>query len=108
MAKEAKPKKEFKPIEKHVLETFFTDVDTRAEQQGDVSASIARLYKEFGQAYGLNIEAAKLIRKLRNMDPNKRADFLRGFDEYRTTLNLDDQLDLFGEDGDNVHPIAAE
>jgi len=92
-------------IDESVLRNFITDVDAKAKKQGEASMSIARMYKEFKQAYGMHGEAMKLIRKLNNMDEKKREEFLIAFDSYRHILKLGLQLGLFDEKGE---PVAAE
>ena len=57
-------------------------------------AHIGQLIKDGEATHGLHRSAFKLAVKLRNMTPEQRADFLRGFDYYRRILNFDAQQEL--------------
>lgn len=89
---------EHKPVDKKVLDGFIAEHDRLKERKDVASTAIAQLYKEHKNTFGVHTQALKLAIKLRGMEPDTRDDFLRAFDEYRDTLDLDAQLDLF-EDG---------
>ena len=51
----------------------------------------------FKEEYHLHPAAFRLVWRLSRMPPEKLGDFLRGFDEYRLLMGLDDQGDLLDE-----------
>lgn len=86
-----------KPVEKSVLDGFFEEHNRLKDRKDTAATAIAQLYKEHKNTYGVHTQALKLAVKLKGMEAEDRADFLRALDEYRDTLGLDDQLDLFDD-----------
>lgn len=102
MANDNQP--DHKPIDKKVFDGFFAELDRLKKTKDDAGMAMAQCHKEHQNTYKMHKDAVKLVYKLRNMDATERAEFLSKFDEYRDTMGLDDQLDLF--DGDDEKEAA--
>ena len=93
------------------LKKVCADIINVAQRQTDSQTEVARLYKEAEGKFGINKAALKQVIALRKMSDEKRADFLRAFDDYREKLGLDqyDQGDILeGANDDAQAPEAAE
>lgn len=64
-----------------------------ANKAGTANADIKKLY-ETAEKQGLHSAAFKQVDKLKKMQAGERADWLRGFDQYRGWENLDAQGDM--------------
>ncbi len=93
MAK-SQPEK-YVPVSKTVFDAFLNDLDLHKGRKDKAATAIAQAYKSHQNTYGMHTKAAKHAITLKNMEPEDRADYLRAFDEYRKTLGLDEQLDIF-------------
>jgi hypothetical protein len=101
------------PVDKSTFNQFIRKVNSR---KADCDSANMEHAGEWKRAEDLNIHkgAAKLTAKLKRMDSEKRAHFLRAFDIYRDYEVLDDHEDLVdqaeeaaADESTNVTPIDS-
>jgi hypothetical protein len=89
---------------------FLDDVANAKQAIDDANMSNANAWKK-ADKLGIHSQAAKLVQRLRKMEPLKRADFLRSFDKYRPWAGLDEQPDMLDrlveQDNEPAAPVAA-
>jgi hypothetical protein len=96
-------------LPKKDVKWHINNVISAGQKKDDATSHNASAWKRLKDCGG-HSEAIKLGLKLQKMSDDKRADFLRSFDEIRLHLDLDAQGDLFDEDqvtADDVDTLNA-
>lgn len=79
------------------LQKVLRDYEAVKADKDDASADMGEVLKLAETLHGLHKAAFKAAFKLKHMEPEKKADFLRAFDSYRHILGLDDQPDMLDQ-----------
>lgn len=77
--------------------------EAKKSKADDARSDLGTIAKE-AEDLGFNRAAFKLTMKLRNMEPNKRNDFLSSLNAYCDYLGVFSQTDLFGDVPTGVGP----
>ncbi len=76
------------------LQKVLRDYEVVKADKDAFSADMSEVLKRAEAVHGLHKAAFKAAFKLKQMESEKAADFLRAFDSYREILGLDAQLDM--------------
>ena len=87
------------------LSWYLDQLHTAESDRSDAGVVITSIYRQAKEA-GVHVQALRLVRRLKKLDPLKLTEFLRCFDQYRHIAGLDQQPEL--EIVQTNQPTAAE
>lgn len=89
-----------------LLDGLVKRIEAKKSVADDARSDLGTIYKE-AEDFGFNRGALKLAIKLRNMEADKRSDFLASLNAYCDRLGIFAQRDLWGNAPAGVGPAEA-